>query len=117
MARIWRGGCIIRARLLPEIDRAYRTKPDLPNLILDETLGAAIKAAEPGWRRAVGVAQELGIPVPAFASALAYFDAYTSAELPTRLTQAQRDAFGAHTYRRVDHPDRGPMHTDWLAAK
>jgi 6-phosphogluconate dehydrogenase len=114
MARIWKGGCIIRARLLDEIMNAYRRRPDLPNLLVDEALGSAVQAAQGGLRRTVASAVELGIPVPALSASLAYYDAYRAARLPANLTQAQRDAFGAHTYRRVDHPERGDLHTDWL---
>jgi len=113
IARIWKGGCIIRARLLDSIMNAYDRAPDLVNLLLDKQLGAEVQSAEPGWRRALGTAQERGIPAPAMGASLAYLDSYRSADLPQNLTQAQRDAFGAHTYERVDKPDSGPIHTDW----
>lgn len=116
MARIWKGGCIIRARFLDEIMRAYDTRPDLANLLLDKQFSQALRRTQTGWRRVIGAAQQLGVPVPALAASLAYFDSYRSAQLPQNLTQAQRDAFGAHTYERSDHPERGFVHTDWLAA-
>jgi 6-phosphogluconate dehydrogenase len=116
MARIWKGGCIIRARFLDEIRRAYAQRADLPNLLLDGEVRDQVLAAERGWRHTVGVALELGIPAPAMTASLTYFDAYRTAELPQNLTQAQRDAFGAHTYVRADHPERGAIHTDWLGA-
>ncbi len=114
MARIWKGGCIIRARLLDEIMRAFRAQPNLPNLLLDGEFQKQIAASQPAWRRVVAKAAELGVPVPAMSASLAYYDGYRSARLPQNLTQAQRDAFGAHTYRRTDHPERGFVHTEWL---
>ena len=114
MARIWKGGCIIRARLLDDIMRAYERAPDLPNLLLDEELEGRMHAAQPSWRRSLAVAQTLGIPTPSFSASLAYFDSYRTARLPQNLTQAQRDAFGAHTYERTDHPERGFVHSEWL---
>ncbi len=113
MARIWTGGCIIRARLLSAISAAYQRKPDLTNLLLDEALRPELESAQTGWRRAVTTAQSLGIAVPALAASLTYFDSFRTASLPQNLTQAQRDAFGAHTYERWDHPERGPQHTEW----
>jgi 6-phosphogluconate dehydrogenase len=113
MARIWKGGCIIRARFLDTIMQAYERRPDLPNLLLDKEFGAALRRAQNSWRRAVMIAQHLGIPVPAMASALNYFDSYRTADLPQNLTQAQRDFFGAHTYERKDRPDAGFVHSDW----
>jgi len=114
IARIWKGGCIIRARLLDDIMRAYERAPDLANLLLDEEFEGRMHAAQPSWRRALGVAQTLGIPTPSFSASLAYFDSYRTARLPQNLTQAQRDAFGAHTYERIDHPERGFVHSEWL---
>jgi len=113
IARIWKGGCIIRARLLDTIMRAYDRQPDLVNPLLDDELAAEVAAAQPGWRAAVQLAQGLGIPVPAAGASLAYFDSYRCDSLPQNLTQAQRDAFGAHTYERKDHPERGHLHTEW----
>jgi 6-phosphogluconate dehydrogenase len=111
VARIWRGGCIIRAALLEKILTAYTGRPDLPNLLLDPDLGGAVvsRQAEMRFVVASGVAQ--GIPVPGFMTALAYFDAYRSAWLPANLIQAQRDFFGAHTYERIDA--KGVFHTQW----
>ncbi|HEX5706414.1 MAG TPA: NADP-dependent phosphogluconate dehydrogenase [Pyrinomonadaceae bacterium] len=113
MARIWKGGCIIRARLLDTIMRAYERTPALRNLLLDEELGAAVIDAQGAWRLAVTTAQTIGVPAPAMSASLAYFDSYRSASLPQNLTQAQRDFFGAHTYQRADRPDAGFVHTDW----
>ncbi len=114
MARIWKGGCIIRARLLDNIMRAYEQTPSLANLLLSEDFEGKMFAAQANWRRCVSLAQNLGIPVPATAASLAYFDSYRTARLPQNLTQAQRDAFGAHTYQRLDKPELGAVHTDWL---
>jgi 6-phosphogluconate dehydrogenase len=113
VARIWKGGCIIRARLLDTLMHAFERAPDLPNLLLDAEIGSTLSEVERGWRRTVAAAVAAGIPVPALSAALAYFDSYRSARLPQNLTQAQRDFFGAHTYQRVDRPDAGFVHTDW----
>jgi 6-phosphogluconate dehydrogenase len=117
IARIWKGGCIIRARFLNEIMRAYDERAALANLLLDGQFRVALRRTQSAWRRVVGTAQRLGVPVPAMAASLAYFDSYRAAQLPQNLTQAQRDAFGAHTYERSDHPERGFVHTDWLKAR
>jgi 6-phosphogluconate dehydrogenase len=111
IASLWRAGCIIRARFLSKIKEAYDRDAALPNLLLDPYFVAAIKEAGPGWRKVVAAAAEAGVPVPAFSSALAYYDSYRSAVLPANLLQAQRDFFGAHTYRRVDR--EGVFHTNW----
>ncbi|NUO54177.1 MAG: NADP-dependent phosphogluconate dehydrogenase [Polyangiaceae bacterium] len=116
MARIWKGGCIIRAKLLDTIMRAYEKNPALESLLVDPELEAQVHAAQPGWRRTVALAASLGIPVPAMTASLSYFDAYRTARLPQNLTQAQRDAFGAHTYERTDRPGVF-VHTDWLGGK
>jgi 6-phosphogluconate dehydrogenase len=113
MARIWTGGCIIRAKLLDEIMRVYRAAPGLPNLLVDEALRGPLMAASEGLHTIVATAHAAGLPVPCLSASLNYFDGYRSARLPQNLTQAQRDAFGAHTYLRTDHPERGPTHTDW----
>jgi 6-phosphogluconate dehydrogenase len=113
-ARIWKGGCIIRARLLDSIMRAYERTPALRNLMLDEEFETRLFTAQSNWRKAVAMGQGLGIPLPAFSASLAYFDSYRTARLPQNLTQAQRDAFGAHTYERTDKPGLGFIHTDWL---
>ncbi len=111
IAKIWRGGCIIRAAILEDIHAAFAADPDLTNLLLDETFSAMVMARQGALRRVVGYATANGIPVPALSSALAYFDGYRSARLPANLTQAQRDYFGAHTYRRIDR--EGSFHTGW----
>ena len=111
VAKIWRAGCIIRASLLGDIRRAFDRDPSLVNLLLDDAFRDAIAERQDGWRHAVQAAIGLGIPVPAMSSSLAYYDSYRSARLPANLTQAQRDFFGAHTYRRVDR--EGVFHTDW----
>jgi len=113
IARIWKGGCIIRAKLLDDIMRAYERNPSLANLLLDEQFENRVFAAQPAWRRAVALAQGFGIPVPAFSASLAYFDSYRTARLPQNVTQAQRDAFGAHTYERTDKPGVA-VHSEWL---
>ena len=111
IASIWRGGCIIRARFLGRIREAYEKEPDLANLLLDPYFKEIVEKAQPGWRRLVAVAAERGVPIPAFSSALSYFDSYRTERLPANLIQAQRDYFGAHTYQRVDR--QGTFHTEW----
>jgi 6-phosphogluconate dehydrogenase len=113
MARIWKGGCIIRARFLDRIKAAYGRDPRLRNLLLDEDFRQWMDEAQANWRTAVNVAQKHGVPVLAMGASLAYFDSYRTASLPQNLTQAQRDYFGAHTYERIDKPERGAIHTDW----
>ncbi|HEY8035115.1 MAG TPA: decarboxylating NADP(+)-dependent phosphogluconate dehydrogenase [Methylobacter sp.] len=113
IALMWRGGCIIRSRFLNDIKQAYEADPDLENLLLADFFVDAIKQADQGWRKAVISGIELGIPTPAFSSALAYYDGYRSERLPANLLQAQRDYFGAHTYERVDQPRGQFFHTDW----
>jgi len=113
IALMWRGGCIIRSAFLGNIKEAYDNNPALENLTLDAFFTAALKTAEAGWRKAVVLAVESGIPAPAFASALSYFDGYRSARLPANLLQAQRDYFGAHTYERIDKKRGEFFHTDW----
>jgi 6-phosphogluconate dehydrogenase len=112
IGRIWKAGCIIRARLLDPVRHAFDRAPALPNLLLDRFLGDVVEAAQAGWRRSVAAAAAAGIPYHAHASALAYFDSYRSPRLPQNLTQAQRDAFGAHTYERIDSPGV-PRHSEW----
>jgi len=115
MARIWKAGCIIRAKFLDSIMQAYERNRTLPNLLLDDAFRADIEKAQPAWRRAVSSAQAAGIAVPAMSGSLAYFDAYRTAELPQNLTQAQRDYFGSHTYQRNDAgADAAFVHTDWV---
>jgi 6-phosphogluconate dehydrogenase len=119
MARIWKGGCIIRARLLDSIMRAYEKSPGLDNLLLDDALGERVQSSQAAWREQVARAARVGIPLPATAATLAWYDSCRTADLPQNLTQAQRDAFGAHTYQRRDRPHQGPdegfVHTDWLS--
>ncbi|AYF78379.1 NADP-dependent phosphogluconate dehydrogenase [Nocardia yunnanensis] len=111
LATIWRGGCIIRARFLNRIKEAYEADPTLPSLILAPYFREAIEQAIDSWRRVVVVATQLGIPVPAFASSLSYYDGLRAERLPAALTQGQRDFFGAHTYERIDA--EGKYHTLW----
>jgi 6-phosphogluconate dehydrogenase len=112
IARIWRAGCIIRASLLYDIMAAYHRQPDLVNLLLDESFRQAVETRQQAWRMFIQEAVGMGIPVLASSASLAYFDAYRTARLPANLTQAQRDYFGAHTYRRVDR--EGSFHTEWI---
>ncbi len=112
IAKIWREGCIIRASLLGDIMDAYERDPQLVNLMLDEAFKSAILERLDDWRKVVQIAVGLGIPVPAMSGALSYFDSYRSERLPANLIQAQRDYFGAHTYRRVDKD--GVFHTQWV---
>jgi len=111
IARIWRGGCIIRACFLNDISAAFKRNPDLPNLMMDEQFANIMNTHQAALRKVVALAAENGIPVLALGSALAYYDAYRSDRLPANLTQAQRDYFGAHTYRRTDR--EGSFHTEW----
>ena len=113
IALLWREGCIIRAQFLERIKEAYDQDPDLANLLLAPYFRQAIDRSQKAWRRVVAVAVENGIPVPAFSSALAYYDGYRNARLPANVLQAQRDYFGAHTYERVDKPRGEFFHTDW----
>ncbi len=111
IARIWRGGCIIRARFLNRITEAYAAESGITNLLLVPYFRDAIASTQDAWRRVIGVAVERGIPVPAFSSSLAYYDAYRRERLPANLVQGLRDYFGAHTYRRIDRA--GSFHTRW----
>ena len=113
VALMWRGGCIIRAAFLDRIKAAYDDTPDLANLLMAPYFREAISGAQNAWRRVVATAVMHGVPVPAFASALAWYDGYRSARLPANLLQAQRDYFGAHTYERIDRPRGEFFHTDW----
>jgi 6-phosphogluconate dehydrogenase len=108
---VWRAGCIIRAAMLSDITLAYRRNPDLPNLLVDPVFTEAVLNRQSAWRQVVQTAVGLGIPVLATSASLAYLDAYRSEVLPANLTQAQRDYFGAHTYRRIDR--EGSFHTQW----
>ena len=111
IVRTWRAGCIIRAELLGGIAAAFERRPDLPNLLLDETIATAIEQRQAGWRAVVIAGVEMGIPLLALAASLGYFDALRSERLPANLIQAQRDFFGAHTYHRIDRD--GIFHTEW----
>jgi 6-phosphogluconate dehydrogenase len=113
IAKIWRAGCIIRASLLGGIMDAYQRNPMLVNLLLDESFRNTVELRQASWRFVIQTAVGLGIPVLGLSSSLAYFDAYRSERLPANLTQAQRDYFGAHTYRRIDR--EGIFHTEWTA--
>jgi len=113
IALMWRGGCIIRSRFLGKIKEAYDTNPNLTNLLLDPYFTDAIDKAQTGWRDAIATAVRAGIPVPAFGTALAFYDGYRTARLPANLLQAQRDYFGAHTYERTDSPRGEFHHTNW----
>lgn len=112
IALMWRGGCIIRSVFLGNIKEAYDNNPQLENLLLDNFFKDAIAKSQAGWRTVVAEAVRLGVPVPAFSSALAFYDGFRSARLPANLIQAQRDYFGAHTYERLDNPGKF-IHTDW----
>jgi 6-phosphogluconate dehydrogenase len=113
IALMWRGGCIIRAQFLGNIKQAYDNDPGLQNLLLDSYFRDAIENSQLAWRKVIATAVEHGIPVPAFSSALAYYDGYRSEVLPANLLQAQRDYFGAHTYERLDKPAGEYFHTNW----
>ncbi|MEI7836203.1 MAG: decarboxylating NADP(+)-dependent phosphogluconate dehydrogenase [Planctomycetota bacterium] len=113
IALMWRGGCIIRSRFLGNIKDAYDADPTLVNLLLAPYFRQAIADSQDGWRKTVGRAVQIGVPTPAFSSALAYYDGYRSERLPANLLQAQRDYFGAHTYERVDRPRGEFFHTNW----
>jgi len=113
IALLWRGGCIIRSVFLGKIKDAFDSNNELPNLLLDPFFKEKVEAAQAGWRRVVSTALTNGIPVPAFTTALNYFDGYRSERLPANMLQAQRDYFGAHTYERVDQPRGNFFHTNW----
>ncbi len=113
IALLWRAGCIIRSRFLNDIAAAFARDPELPNLLFDEIFGRAVQEATPGWRETIRLGVQLGIPLPALSAALAFYDGWRSANLPASLLQAQRDYFGAHSYRRRDRA--GVFHTHWTA--
>lgn len=111
LARIWKGGCIIRAVFLDRIKKAYQRNPNLASLIVDPEFAKEMVQRQGAWRRVVGLAISAGISTPGMCASLAYFDTYRRARLPANLVQAQRDLFGAHTYERLDRP--GAFHTEW----
>jgi 6-phosphogluconate dehydrogenase len=113
IALMWRGGCIIRSVFLGKIKEAFDKDLTLANLLLDDYFKDQVDAAQAAWRRVVAKAVEMGIPVPAMSSALAFYDGYRRERLPANLLQAQRDYFGAHTYERVDRPRGEFFHTNW----
>jgi 6-phosphogluconate dehydrogenase len=113
IALMWRGGCIIRSRFLGKIKEAFDKNPGIENLLLDSFFFEALNRYQASWRKAVVHAVELGVPTPAFSTALAFFDGYRTARLPANLLQAQRDYFGAHTYERTDKPRGEFFHTNW----
>jgi 6-phosphogluconate dehydrogenase len=114
-ALLWRGGCIIRAQFLDRIKDAFDADPSLENLLLHPYFTSAVHTAQGAWRRVITMATQMGLPVPAFTTALSYYDSYRRAFLPANLLQAQRDYFGAHTYQRIDR--EGTFHTDWLSKR
>jgi 6-phosphogluconate dehydrogenase len=113
VALMWRGGCIIRSAFLGKIKEAFDKNPALSNLLLDPFFRDKVLASQDAWRRVVAAAAVNGVPVPAFMTALAYFDGFRAGRLPANLLQAQRDYFGAHTYERVDRPRGEFFHTNW----
>jgi 6-phosphogluconate dehydrogenase len=113
IALMWRGGCIIRSAFLGNIKTAYDKNADLSNLLLDDFFSSALNKYQASWRKALVHAIEVGVPTPAFSSALAFYDGYRTERLPANLLQAQRDFFGAHTYERVDKPRGEFFHTNW----
>ena len=113
IARIWKGGCIIRARFLRSIQTAYKAQKQLPNLLLDPELGGFLQQHQTAWRKVVALAAEHGVPTLAMGGSLSYFDSFRRARLPQNLTQAQRDLFGAHTFERTDRPAGEAFHHEW----
>jgi 6-phosphogluconate dehydrogenase len=113
VALMWRGGCIIRSVFLGQIKEAFARNPKLSNLLLDKYFRGVMRRCQPSWRRVVAKAVQMGVPMPAFTTALAFYDGYRSERLPANLLQAQRDYFGAHTYERIDRPRGQFFHTNW----
>ena len=116
IARIWKGGCIIRAQFLDRIKNAYANDPKLTNLLVDGDFAREFGERQPAWRRVVATSVQAGIAVPSLSASLSYFDSYRRERLPANLTQAQRDFFGAHTYQRLDDPSGAFHHTDWIGS-
>ena len=112
-ARIWKGGCIIRAVFLDRIKKAYAKNASLANLLVDEDFAGEVNSRQGAWRRVVALCVASGIACPSFSASLGYFDQYRRVRLPANLTQAQRDFFGSHTYERVDQPRGKWFHTEW----
>jgi len=117
LARIWKGGCIIRAGFLDQIKQAYQTNPELKNLLMDPSFADAMVERQAAWRRVVAMAVTSGVSVPGMSNSLAYFDSYRRHSLPANLVQAQRDFFGSHTYQRIDKPESEWFHTLWSDAQ
>jgi 6-phosphogluconate dehydrogenase len=113
VALMWRGGCIIRSVFLGDIKKAFDKNPNLHNLLLDDFFSGALQKYQESWRKALIQGISFGVPMPAFSTALAFYDGYRTARLPANLLQAQRDFFGAHTYERVDKPRGEFFHTNW----
>jgi 6-phosphogluconate dehydrogenase len=113
-ARIWRGGCIIRSVFLEDIRQVFSRNKNLSNILFDKQVGSVLASCQQAWRQVITEAVKLGIPAPALSASLAYYDSLRTASLPQNLIQAQRDFFGAHTYQRVDKPELGFVHTDWV---
>jgi 6-phosphogluconate dehydrogenase len=113
IALMWRGGCIIRSQFLGNIKAAFKKNPKLDNLLMDKFFARAVNKYQASWRKALVHAVKMGVPTPAFSTALAFFDGYRAGRLPANLLQAQRDFFGAHTYERVDQPRGQFFHTNW----
>jgi 6-phosphogluconate dehydrogenase len=113
IAMIWRGGCIIRSAFLNKIYEAFTRDLQLPNLIMDSYFSSILGENSESWRKVIAGAVTDGVPVPAISAALSWFDSYRSAWLPANLLQAQRDYFGAHTYKRIDKPEDEIFHTNW----
>jgi 6-phosphogluconate dehydrogenase len=113
IALMWRGGCIIRSQFLSKIKDAFAANAALSNLLLDDFFSGVLNQYQDAWRRAIANGVTIGVPTPAFSTALAFFDGYRAGRLPANLLQAQRDYFGAHTYERVDRPRGEFFHTNW----
>ena len=116
IALMWRGGCIIRSRFLGRIKEAFDKNPELENLLLDGFFSEVLNNYQESWRAALKVALDLGVPTPAFSSALSFFDGYRTERVAANLLQAQRDYFGAHTYERTDQPRGQFFHTNWTGS-